>query len=40
MMREFRPLRRSFGTDFIVKLHQAEKLVVEVAGPSMTIFRC
>jgi len=40
MMREFRPLWRSFGTDFIVKLHQAEKLVVEVAGPAMTKFRC
>ena len=40
MMREFRPLRLSLGTDLIVVLHHAEKSVVAVAGPAMTRFRC
>ena len=39
MMREFKPIRISFGTDRMVLHHQAEKLEDSAVGKSMTRFR-
>jgi len=39
MMREFKPIRISFGTDRMVLHHQAEKLEDSAVGKPMTRFR-